>query len=146
MSGQTANIGAVPVKCDAPRHRFDVLFVQTRCRAMFARGYAFITGFDTTLVLFMRHNFSSPFWFCCCFKRRIRNPAESRDSGRARSQCSQGHTYKSGRDDACFCDLEQIHTVGAACGGPVCKWKEAIGSSRTIDRTPLNRSEQSTGF
>ena len=113
---------------------------------MFARGYAFITGFDTTLVLFMWHNFSSPFWFCCCFKRRIQNPAGSRDSGRARSQCSQGRNYKSERDDACFCDLEQIHTFGAACWGPVCKSKEAIGSSRTIDRTPLNRSEQSTGF
>ena len=113
---------------------------------MFARGYAFITGFDTTLVLFMWHNFSSPFWFCCCFKRRIRNPAGSRNSGRARSQCSQGRAGKSGRDGACFCDLGQIHTFRAACGGPVCKWKEAIGSSRTIDGTPWNRSEQSTGF
>ena len=28
---------------------------------MFARGHAFIAGFDTTFVLFMWHNFSFPF-------------------------------------------------------------------------------------
>jgi hypothetical protein len=49
LSGQTANIGAVPGKFGAPRHHFGVLFVQTRCRAMFARCYAFITGFDAVL-------------------------------------------------------------------------------------------------
>lgn len=62
LSGQATNIGAIAVKFDTPHHRFDVLFAQTRRRAMFACGYAFITGFDTTFVLFRGHNFY-PF-FC----------------------------------------------------------------------------------
>jgi hypothetical protein len=69
LSGQTANIGAVPVKFDAPHHHFDVWFAQTGCRALFARGDAFIAGFDTTFVLFRWHNVS-PFLFCLFLYQR----------------------------------------------------------------------------
>jgi hypothetical protein len=61
LRGQTANIGAVPVKFDAPHHHFDVWFAQTGCRTMLARGYAFIAGFDTTFVVFRWHNLSPLF-------------------------------------------------------------------------------------
>jgi hypothetical protein len=56
LGGQTANIGAVPIKLDTPHHHFDVLFVQTGCHAMFARGYTFITGFEATFVLMRWHH------------------------------------------------------------------------------------------
>ena len=55
LCGETANIGAVPIEFDTARHCFHVLFLQARRRAMFARGYAVITSFDTAFVLLMWH-------------------------------------------------------------------------------------------
>jgi hypothetical protein len=56
--GETADVSAVAIQFDAAHHHFDVLFVQTRGRAMFAGGDAFVAGVDAALILFVFHIFS----------------------------------------------------------------------------------------
>jgi hypothetical protein len=143
LSGQTANIGAVPVKFDAPHHHFDVWFAQTGCRALFARGYAFIAGFDTTFVVFRWHNVS-PFCFVCfCIsERRVRkiSPLMLR---RGVESCLSSHGLKPclrvGRRDAnqrCVHELRTEIAVSLAIGSK--------GSDRNLLIAEMSKSVQNS--
>ena len=52
---QSAHVGAVSIQPNALGHSFDVLFFETRGRAVFAFCSAFFASVDTTLVIPMGH-------------------------------------------------------------------------------------------
>jgi len=57
LSGEAADVGAVAIQFDATHHHFDVWFVQTGRRAMFAGGDAFVAGVYAFLIFFVSHIF-----------------------------------------------------------------------------------------
>lgn len=58
LSGQTANVGAVPVELNALSHHLDVVLPQTRCRAGLACCDAFVAGRDAGFILPIFHVYS----------------------------------------------------------------------------------------
>jgi hypothetical protein len=54
---ESANVRAISIQFDTSRHHFDVLFVQTCRRAMFARRRAFIARLDARFKSFVSHKF-----------------------------------------------------------------------------------------
>jgi hypothetical protein len=57
---------------------------------MFARGYAFMTGFDTTFVLFRWHHVSFPF-LCCLFRPQRTSRSQIHCTHIARGSFAMGH-------------------------------------------------------
>ena len=66
--GERADVGAAAIEFDAPDHHPDVLFVQARGGAMFARFDAFLAGCDAIFVFLVRHGIP---WVRCA---RLLNP------------------------------------------------------------------------
>jgi hypothetical protein len=110
---------------------------------MFARGYAFIAGFDTTFVVFRWHNVS-PFCFVCfCISERrvrkisplmLRRGVESCLSSHGRKPCLRG-----GRRDAiqrCVDELRTEISVSLAIGSK--------GSDRNLLIAEMSKSVQNS--
>lgn len=57
----TADLGAVHIERDAPRHHFYIVFLKARCRTVITGCGTVITGLDTGRVLLMSHKFL--LWF-----------------------------------------------------------------------------------